>query len=248
MLGFRGRGAGVQTLGPAARRSGRRSEDADGARSVPESPPTQPPEMDIAMDAAVLGFCSPGPFPLSFFFLALSSVLAVGGLGWRNYGLKDSCRDLQLNCAISYFFIYIYCSIHVSLDSMWQRECKNLEFEKNLNSVVIWKEVETAVLVPGGTWDPVGFDSGTSLSSTNYLRVWFEALIFFNKKLFFEWYFLRKKNCHRLASRHILDIWVRIVCLAAQWFTGFNLNSSIHLVCRMHWLVAWLMCWAYLIV
>ena len=81
MLGFRGRGAGVQTLGPAARRSGGRSEDADGARTVPESPRTQPTEMDIAMGCGCARVLLSSPFSSLFFFFALSSLLAVGGLG-----------------------------------------------------------------------------------------------------------------------------------------------------------------------
>jgi len=38
-----------QTLAPAARRSGGRSEEADGARSAQASPP-QPPETGSAME------------------------------------------------------------------------------------------------------------------------------------------------------------------------------------------------------
>ena len=96
MLGFRGRGAGVQTLGPAARRSGGRSEDADGARTVQESPPTQPPEMDIAMDPAVLGFCSPVLFPLFFprFVLSVGRCPLVDWaeeLSWNLEGSWNGC-------------------------------------------------------------------------------------------------------------------------------------------------------------
>jgi hypothetical protein len=79
-------------LGPATRRNGGRSEDADGAMSAPESPPTQPPKMDIAMmDATVLGFCAPAPFPL--FLFALSSVLEAGRLDsrWNLEGSWNGC-------------------------------------------------------------------------------------------------------------------------------------------------------------
>jgi hypothetical protein len=33
-------------------------------------------------------------------------------------GLKDSSRDFPENCAISFFFIYVYYSMHVSKHSM----------------------------------------------------------------------------------------------------------------------------------
>ena len=48
-------------------------------------------------------------------------------------GSKDSSRDFQLNCVISYFF-YLHLMLHANVQKlMWWREWKNLEFRGNLN-------------------------------------------------------------------------------------------------------------------
>jgi hypothetical protein len=53
-----------------------------------------------------------------------------------NYGLtrlKNSSRDVQLNCVISYFF-YIHLLLHIYVTKLiWWREYKNLQFESHLN-------------------------------------------------------------------------------------------------------------------
>jgi hypothetical protein len=48
-------------------------------------------------------------------------------------GLKDSSRDFQLNCVISYFFTYIYYFIHGSKDWCDRESEKILTFRVHLN-------------------------------------------------------------------------------------------------------------------
>jgi hypothetical protein len=55
-------------------------------------------------------------------------------------GSKDSSRDFQLNCVISYFFIYIYYFMYGSKDWCDGEKVKKISiFRVHLNKALAWE-------------------------------------------------------------------------------------------------------------
>jgi hypothetical protein len=67
-------------------------------------------------------------------------------------GSKDSSRNFQLNCVISYFFTYIYYFMHGSKIDVMEREWKILTFHVHLNKALYCQLAQYMVQSMSGWW------------------------------------------------------------------------------------------------